>query len=139
MIILDTSFIYALLDSADTNHGPASGWYETVDEEIATTPFVLAEVDHLAPRAGVRARRAFRRDLASGAYTVEWWSEIAGRSALIATTYEDLGVSLTDASLVALAARFHTTRIGTFDERHFRSMRPLFGDPAFTLLPADAV
>ena len=43
-----------------------------------------------------------------------------------------------DASLVALAARLGTTSIATFDERHFRAMQPLTGEPAFTLLPVDA-
>lgn len=138
MIVVDTSVIYALLDAADSNHGQAARWYETVDEEIATTPLVVAEVDHLAPRAGVRARRAFLRDLNSGAYSIEWWPAAAGVSGLVAMTYEDAGVSLTDASLVALAARHRTTRVATFDERHFRSMRPHYGGAAFTLLPADA-
>jgi hypothetical protein len=36
-----------------------------------------------------------------------------------------------------LAARHRTTRLLTFDERHFRAVKPLYGK-AFTLLPADA-
>ena len=59
-------------------------------------------------------------------------------SVQIAQRYLDLGVSLTDASLVALAARLETTSIATFDERHFRTIQPLTGEPAFTLLPVDA-
>jgi predicted nucleic acid-binding protein len=43
-----------------------------------------------------------------------------------------------DASLVAIAARLGTTDIATLDERHFRTLRPLTGEPAFRLLPADA-
>jgi uncharacterized protein len=37
---------------------------------------------------------------------------------------------------VILAGRFETRRILTFDERHFRALRPLDGG-SFTLLPAD--
>jgi hypothetical protein len=37
---------------------------------------------------------------------------------------------------VVLAARFGTTRILTFDERHFRALIPLQGRH-FTILPAD--
>jgi predicted nucleic acid-binding protein len=44
---------------------------------------------------------------------------------------------LADLSIVVLAHRFRTTRIATFDERHFRALRPLDGG-SFTLLPADA-
>jgi hypothetical protein len=38
--------------------------------------------------------------------------------------------------LVALADRYRTTRIVSFDERHFRAVTPLSGG-AFTILPAD--
>jgi predicted nucleic acid-binding protein len=50
--------------------------------------------------------------------------------------YRDLDVGLTDLSLIVIAARFGTTRILTFDERHFRTMRPLQGG-VFALLPFD--
>jgi hypothetical protein len=58
------------------------------------------------------------------------------QAAKTAQQYADLGVSLADGSLVALAARLQTTEVATFDERHFRAMRPLWGD-AFRLLPLD--
>ena len=38
--------------------------------------------------------------------------------------------------MVVLARRFGTRRILTFDERHFRTLRPLDGG-AFTILPSD--
>jgi predicted nucleic acid-binding protein len=56
----------------------------------------------------------------------------------IAHRYADLGVGLADASLAALAARLDTADIATFDERHFRAMRPENAATAFRLLPADA-
>lgn len=51
--------------------------------------------------------------------------------------YADLDVGLADLSVVVLARRFGTRRILTYDERHFRTLRPLDGG-AFTLLPSDA-
>lgn len=45
-------------------------------------------------------------------------------------------VTMADASVAVIAARSRTTRLLTLDERHFRCMRPLWGE-AFTLLPAD--
>ena len=87
------------------------------------------------PQAGLEHRR---RDVATGAYLVEWWTAAARDAVEIAERYGDLGVSLTDASLVALAARLETRRIATFDERHFRAVRPLHGGGVFTLLPLDA-
>jgi hypothetical protein len=138
LIVLDSSFLYALLDRRDRRHVEASVWYRDVGDPLATSPLVLAEVDYLAARAGRMVRDAFRHDVGAGAYTIGWWGAAVGSMVDLADRYADLGVSLADASLVALAARLGTTSIATFDERHFRSMRPLTGEPAFTLLPADA-
>jgi predicted nucleic acid-binding protein len=56
--------------------------------------------------------------------------------AAVAERYQDQRIGLADASIVALAARYQTTRVLTLDERHFLAMRPLHAD-AFTILPAD--
>lgn len=139
MIVVDTSVIYALLDAADGRHAQAAAWYATVDDELATTPLVIAEADHLAhTRGGPAAIRAFHADVRSGVYAIEWWPEAAALAVDVAERYADLGVGLADASLAALASRLQTTRIATFDERHFRAIRPLSGGPAFRLLPLDA-
>lgn len=138
MIVLDTSVIYALLDARDDLHRQARTWYDSVDEELVTTPLVLAETDHLTGvRTGARALSAFRHDIEAGAYKVEWWATAAQESAALAERYGDLGIGLTDASLVRLCDRVATVRIATFDERHFRAIRPLSGGPAFRLLPID--
>jgi predicted nucleic acid-binding protein len=138
VIVIDTSVIYALLDRRDGMHPEAASWYGGIDEEVATTPMVLAEADHLAmTRAGPNAARAFRQDVRAGAYIIEWWPEAAELSAEIAERYEDATLGMTDASLVALAARLGTIRLATFDERHFRAVRPLAGGSAFVLLPVD--
>jgi hypothetical protein len=138
VIVADTSVVYALLDRRDHWHERVASWYRRDLPELATTPLVLAEIDHLAgARAGPTARAAWRRDLAAGVYAVEWWPSAGSDSAEIATIYDDAGVSLTDASLVALAARLETIDVATLDERHFRLMRPLAAGVAFRLLPID--
>jgi uncharacterized protein len=139
VIVVDTSFLYALLDGRDDRHAEATGWYRDFDGELATTPLVLAETDHLArARVGPAAAAAFRRDIESGAYSIEWWASAASESARLADRYAELDLALTDASLVALARRLGTTSVASFDERHFRTVRPLAGGPAFSLLPSDA-
>ncbi len=126
------------MDSADQRHGEAVSWYKEMDDELATTPLVVAEADHLArARAGTDALKAYRNDLAAGAYLIEWWPTAVRESIDVVNKYTDSGVSLTDASLVVLAARISTKSIATFDERHFRMLRPLKGAGAFKLLPAD--
>ncbi len=126
------------MDSADQRHEEAVSWYREIDDELATTPLVVAEADHLASaRAGIDALKAYRNDLTAGAYLIEWWPTAVKESVDVANRYADSGVSLTDASIVALAARLDTESIATFDERHFRTLRPLKGGSVFKLLPAD--
>jgi uncharacterized protein len=138
VIVADTSVIYALLDANDSNHEIAAEWYLAGLPRFATTPLILAEVDHLAAtRAGSAAQKAFHTDVAGGAYNIEWWPEAAADMVTIARRYADLGIGLADASLVALAGRLGTTSIATFDQRHFRAMRPASGKDAFRLLPLD--
>ncbi len=139
MTVVDASLVVALLSERDRNHERALRWYESIVDALTTTPLVLAEIDYFASGfAGTAARDAFRRDVAAGTYAVVWWPDAAAESVGVASSYADLGVSLTDASLVALAARLGTTEIATFDERHFRAMRPLSQGTSFRLLPADA-
>jgi predicted nucleic acid-binding protein len=138
VIILDTSVLYALLDGRDRRHTVAAAWYERLDAELATTPLVLAETDHLVrARLGPVATRSFLADVRAGAIEVRWWPTAAGDAATVADRYADHGVSLTDASLVALAHQLRTLDIATFDERHFRVLRPLDGGAAFRLVPTD--
>lgn len=98
-----------------------------------------AEIDYLlGQRFGHPARRAFRADLAAGRFTVAGLEvDDYGTILELESRYADLELGLADCALVALAARHETTRILTFDERHFRAIKPLRGD-AFTILPVDA-
>jgi predicted nucleic acid-binding protein len=138
VIVADTSVIVALLDRVDERHELTRAWLERTKPALITVPPILAEVDFLAAsRGGQGMRAAFREDVIAGAYHVDWWNEAPVQAAKTAHQYTDLGVSLADGSLVALAARLQTTEVATFDERHFRAMRPLWGD-AFRLLPLDA-
>ena len=138
MIVVDTSVLWALHDKLDTLHTEARTWYDRMRDDLATTPLILAEVDYFALRSGPATLRAFYRDIGAGAYAVKWWPSAASEAAEIAGRYVGMGLGLADASLVALAARLETTSLATFDERHFRAVRPLSGGDAFTLLPRDA-
>jgi predicted nucleic acid-binding protein len=135
--VLDSSVIYAWLDARDVGHDAAVAWHGPANR-YATTPLVVAEVDHLVRRLSAGPSREWRRSLAAGAYGVQWWSQAIRTATDVVDQYEDLGVGLADASLVALAAHLGTTEIATFDERHFRAMKPLSGGSAFQLLPMDA-
>jgi predicted nucleic acid-binding protein len=134
-VVLDTGIAVVLYDAADPHHSLVAEWVTAVDEDLVTTPLVVAEMDYLAERrGGARGRAALWHDFDIGAYGVRWWADGMRETLAIARRHPFLG--LTDASLVALAGLLRTDRIATFDH-HFRSVTTPGGEP-FVLLPADA-
>lgn len=127
------------MDKRDADHEVVRAWIDELEDELLTTPLVVAELDHLVFRQGGRAAaQALRDDFKQGAYRVEWWPFAMREAIDVAQRYESMDLGLTDASLVALAARGKTIEIATLDERHFRAVRPMTdGDEAFVLLPYD--
>jgi uncharacterized protein len=140
LIVVDTSVVLAFMDRRDADHELVRDWMETLEDELTTTPLVVAELDHLSFRqGGATAAKALREDLDRGAYAVEWWSSAIHDTMAVAQRWESIDLGLTDASLITLAARVETVSIATLDERHFRAVRPLTdGAEGFILLPADA-
>lgn len=140
MIVVDTSGILASKDESHPEHAAAAAAIADSDEQLLLSPFVLAESDYvLAARLGQAAAREFLEDVAIEAYELVDFDSGAVRSANgIIDRYADLHIGIADASLVVIAARFETVRLLTFDQRHFRIVAPLWGSPAFTLLPTDA-
>ncbi len=100
---------------------------------------VTAEIDYmLGERFGRSARVAFLGDLAAGRFAVaclehEDYATIGELDA----RYADFELGLADCAVIVLARRYETSRIVSFDERHFRAVTPLQGG-AFTILPYDA-
>lgn len=138
VLVCDTSGLLAALDQADPDHEDCVGTLRAHDGLLLLSPLVLAELDHLVRRRlGVAAARTVADDVALGAYELAQLSagDIADCVA-VDREYADLGLGLTDASLLILAARATTRSLLTLDERHFRAVRPLQGG-AFQLLPSD--
>jgi hypothetical protein len=128
-----------LLRSDDEGHQEAVAFYEKAEKGFVTTPLILAEIDYMLHSRGTPAVvEAFYAEVRIGTLGIEWWPKLEVQAAEIADRYADLGLGLVDASLIALAGALETTRIATFDERHFRAVEPLTGGSTFTLLPADA-
>lgn len=138
-LLIDAAPLVALAD-------PGEPQREAILAALASEPGALvipapttAEVDYLLGRRfGAPARRAFLADLAAGRFTVASLERDDYPTILdLEAHYADLELGLADCALVILAARHHTTRILSFDERHLRAVTPLDGE-AFILLPADA-
>lgn len=138
MIVLDTSGLLAALDAGAKQHSAARTVVESDPGPLLLSPFVLAELDYLvSARLGPRAMRPVYEDVAQGAYELASFGpgDIAVAAEVIGH-YADQEIGLTDASLVVLAERYRTVRLLTLDERHFRVVRPRWGE-TFTLLPSD--
>ncbi len=127
------------MDRDDANHRSAREWMQTIEEELSTTPLIVAELDYLVARqGGPEAARVLRENFESGAYQVEWWATAIHETVALAKRHESIELGLADASLVVLAARLQTIDIATLDERHFRALKPPSGGKGFRLLPADS-
>ena len=140
MILCDTSGLLAAYDQQEPS-GPAVR--ELLDAEAGTlvvSPFVLAELDYmLLSRAGVQAELTLLNDLADDVYQVAaFTAQDAVRVAKLVEQYADLRLGIADAHTMILAApdRYGTTRVLTFDQRHFRAVKPPQGG-VFSVLPAD--
>jgi predicted nucleic acid-binding protein len=134
-LVVDTSVVVAALNAADAHHAAVRDWLTTVDEDIFTSPLAVAEMDRVVGlHGGLDAQRALWHDLEAGVYTVRWWAD--GVTDTLDAVRRG-GIGMTDASLVALAARLRTRRIATLDHHHFRTLQTRDGQP-FVLLPADA-
>lgn len=136
MIIADTSALLALFNLGDEAHSQVSEFVATTDEPFVVSPFVIAELDYLImTRIGVAAELSMLRELAGGAYDLP---SLDGQDlrdcAEVISKYADQQIGVTDASIVVLAKRFHTTSILTLDHRHFGVVRSLDATH-FTLYP----
>ena len=136
MIVVDTGVLYAYLVADDPQQAEAAAMLAASDEVCIVSPFVVAELDYFVlSRFGLKAEMAMLDELLDGSYELPQISrqDVAACRAVV-TRYADKQMGITDASLVVLADRYRTTRIATFDRRHFTTMRGLDGRP-FDLLP----
>jgi uncharacterized protein len=136
--MIDAAPLVALGDVNDRHFPRIERLLKSVDGPLVIPAPVTAEVDYLlGKRLGRGPQRSFIADIAAGRFTVACL-ERADYAAIqdLDARYADLELGLADCALVILARRYNTTRIISFDERHFRAVRPLQGG-TFTILPAD--
>jgi predicted nucleic acid-binding protein len=138
-LVLDAAPLVAVADRRDRMRPQIEALLREEPGELVIPAPVTAEVDYLlGRRLGRVARLAFLGDLAAGRFTAACLeSDDHGVVIDLERRYDDLDVGLADLSVVVVAERFGTRRLLTFDERHFRALRPLNGGQ-FTLLPSDA-
>lgn len=137
-LIVDTTPMIAQVEPDHPGRVPAAQALAREPLLPVLSPATAAEIDYfLQKKRGPQGNRRFLADLASGRFEVAHldtpdFAEIQRLN----EHYRDLSPGIADLSIVVLAARYRTTRILTFDQRHFRLLRPLQGG-VFTLLPID--
>lgn len=126
MLIVDAGPLLAAADTADSNHAVSSELLTGVDEPLFVPMLVISEVAYLlSQRLGDYAERAFAAVLAAGEFIPEPvevpdWTRIHE----LVDQYADLGLGITDASVLAACERLGATKLATLDRRHFSAVRP---------------
>lgn len=138
-MVIDAAPLVAVADRRDRAQPTIEALLRNEPGELIIAAPVTAEVDYLlGKRIGRDARLAFLADLAAERFQTACL-EPADHQVIadLERRYAGLDVGLADLSTVIAAAKAGTRRVLTFDERHFRVLRPLDGG-TFALLPADA-
>ncbi len=135
-LLVDAAPLVALADRSDPAREAVRAALQSEPGSLVIPAPVTAEVDYLlGRRIGRPARLAFLDDLAAGRFVVECLTPQEHRAAgQVDRGYAGLDLGLADCALVVLAERLQTRRLLTFDERHFRAVRPLQGG-TFELVP----
>jgi uncharacterized protein len=136
MILIDSSFLYALADTSDKYHHLSKQFLDQLTEDWLLPVTVLPEICYLLDsRLGHHAMRRFFTLVVSGELPlVHLRDEDSGRVLALLEEYGDNRLDFVDATIVALAERLRIERVLTWDRRHFRAIRPRHC-PAFDLLP----
>ena len=136
MLIVDTGPLVATADRADKDHTACRDLLEGDEGPLVTTAMVIAEAAYLIDRQlGAKAEASLYESIIDGqievaALSIDDWQRVRE----LVTTYADLRLGGTDASVIALAERRGTSRNATLNRRHFAVVRPRHAD-AFELLP----
>ena len=136
MILLDTSFLYALNDASDRNHRAVVALLDTLNAPLALPTPVLPELCYLLhSRLGHHVMRRFLHGLIeSDIHILPLSADDMQRIVELLEQYTDARLDFTDAGIVALAERHGISTIATFDHRDFSIVRPRH-TVSFELLP----
>jgi uncharacterized protein len=125
-LVLDTGPLLAALDAADPDHEPCAALIVDAREDLVVPTLVLAELDYWChKRLGADVWLTFLDDLLAGAYRAEHpTGPDLTRCRELQTNYAELGLGVTDASVIALVERLGEPKVATLDHRHFGVVRP---------------
>lgn len=126
MLIADSGPLVAAACTGDRNHERCVELLSRAERPIVVPTLVVTEVSYfLVDRVGQAAERAFAASLGEGELLIEPvepadWNRVVE----LLDQYEDLGLGIVDASVVAACERLDQTQLATLDHRHFSVVRP---------------
>lgn len=128
--------IYALYDSSDARHIDFVRLFQRSDLSILAPDFVLPEADFLIRRhLGASAQADFLQGLAEEYFTVEPTTAADWKhAARLIREHSAMRLSLTEATVVAVAERLNAQALLAADDKRFRPIRTA---KRLALLPAD--
>jgi uncharacterized protein len=134
--LLDTGFLYALLNRSEQTHETVVAAARTIHEPIILPVPAVTETAYLLLRdVGPLAVADFIESLAATELILEVpTSGGYSRAAEVIRTYADSRVDFVDAVIVAIAERLSISKVLTLDRRDFGMFRPKHC-VAFELLP----
>jgi len=131
VIIVDTSALLAMHDPREKSHLELRKIAQSRKQELIISPYVVAEFDYMISKANSAdfSLRALNNLLIAPFELVQLTTADFITATEVMAKYQDLNIGITDASLIALAARFEANKIMTLDRRHFSAMKLLSGKP----------
>jgi len=131
--LLDTGFLYALLNRKEQTHEVVVAAARTVREPIILPVPAVTETAYLLLRdvgpVAVADFIATTELILEAPLSVDY-----SRAAEVIREYADSRVDFVDAVIVAIAERLSISKVLTLDQRHFRMFRPQHC-AVFELLP----
>ncbi len=134
--LMDSGFLYALIDETDSHSRTVRNSLQTIYEEVILPIPAITETAHFVLKnLGAAALANFAEDLPEMNVVFETpTGETYRRTAEIIRKYDDANIDFVDAVIVAVAERLNITKILTIDRRHFGIFKPRHC-AAFEILP----
>ncbi len=134
--LVDTSVLVSAANAGEVMHRRCYTALTTAQGRLVVSPLVVAEADYMIARLRqVSAEVAMLQDIRDNMTVAQFTNEDLDQAIALVEQYADLNIGVTDASIVVLAAKYHTTQLLTLDHKHFQAIAPLASGSHFTLLP----
>jgi len=135
VILADTGVFISAADRSEPSHQVCAELLRSEDNLVVPAPVIPEAAWLIEDRLGPQAEARFLRFVTSGlVQIVDLGADDYARCIELILGYEDLGLGLVDASIIALGERLSISHIATLNRRDFLVVRPRHTD-AFELLP----